>query len=219
MIYPRFGTSTETETFFDLYFYPDGSPKLDTSPRGRRDHAGKTREEAKAMYCPSAQMMLKMQGIGLHPDSRVTEAIVDDLVGMAAYLEHRHATGRGPFLFGRRPSSYDATLFGSLGVLLGSPFSHPIAQTARGLVALVRYVRHVQTTFFADGYESEMAPPFCQPFSDEPPAPKKKCANSPYEVGDIPDVPDHCCLRCKNQNGADHGPRCKRKLFVPPADE
>eukprot|EP00966_Prymnesium_polylepis_P081341 1884337-Prymnesium_polylepis.2 len=176
------------------------------------------------MYAGHVKRLLEIQGFGLHTPERATEAVVDDLIALAAHLGKRQSQGRH-YLFGRKPSSFDATLFSTLGVVLGAPFNHPIVQAARNLPALAKYVAHIQGVFFPSGWEKEAqgflahslsGPSMKSVKSEKPPV---KCTACSFVVtGGIKEAPNHCCLRCKNQNGADHGPRCQRIEFVPLAE-
>jgi len=76
-------------------------------------------------------------------------------------LEEIEATGKrildalgelceGPFFFGERPSSVDATAFAFVQSIVGAPFEGPLKEHARKHPKLRAYYEHVRSLYFKD---------------------------------------------------------------------
>jgi glutathione S-transferase len=83
------------------------------------------------------------QGISRHTAENVVAHGRADLDALSAIL------GDTPYLFGDAPSSYDATLFGSIANVLAFPPDGALAKHARTKENLVAFVERVKKTYWA----------------------------------------------------------------------
>lgn len=87
---------------------------------------------------------LSAQGIARHSSREVYELGVQDIVAFGSLL------GDGPFLFGERPTSFDASAFGVLGNLKDGPFASPVRDKIRSTRNIADYIDRIRQRYFAD---------------------------------------------------------------------
>jgi glutathione S-transferase len=87
---------------------------------------------------------LYVQGIGRHSSEEVYEIGLQDVASFAALL------GDGPYLFGDRPTSFDASAFGTIGNLKDGPFPGPVRDAIRSTRNVATYITKIRQQYFAD---------------------------------------------------------------------
>lgn len=87
---------------------------------------------------------LHAQGIGRHSSAEVYELGVQDVESFAELL------GAGPYLFGNRPTSFDASAFGVVGNLKDGPFPSPVRDAIRATKTVADYIDRIRHEYFAD---------------------------------------------------------------------
>jgi glutathione S-transferase len=83
------------------------------------------------------------QGLGRHTVENVHAHGKADVDALATVL------GDKPYLFGNTPTSYDATLFGTIANVLAHPPNSPIALHAKGKKNLVAFVERVKEAYWS----------------------------------------------------------------------
>ena len=83
------------------------------------------------------------QGLGRHTLAAIVAHANADVDALATLL------GDKPYLFGDAPTSYDATLYGTIANVLAHPKDGPIAKHARGKKNLVAFVARVEKAYWA----------------------------------------------------------------------
>jgi len=87
---------------------------------------------------------LNAQGIARHSSREVYELGIQDVLAFGELL------GDGPFLFGERPTSFDASAFGVIGNLKDGPFSGPVRDTIRRTKNIADYIDRIRQRYFSD---------------------------------------------------------------------
>lgn len=87
---------------------------------------------------------LQAQGIGRHSADEVYEIGVKDVESFAELL------GEDLYLFGDRPTSYDASAFGVIGNLKDGPFPSPVRDAICNTANVATYIDRVRQEYFAD---------------------------------------------------------------------
>ena len=83
------------------------------------------------------------QGISRHAMENVVAHGKADVDALSVIL------GDKPYLFGDAPSSYDASMFGSIANVMAFPAERPLAHHAKSKANLVAFVERVKTTYWA----------------------------------------------------------------------
>lgn len=87
---------------------------------------------------------LHARGMGRHPEEVIVAQGKADLDALSALL------GEQSFLFGDRPSSIDACVFGFLGVTIYVEGDNPLFRHAASLENLVRYAERMRARYFPE---------------------------------------------------------------------
>lgn len=87
---------------------------------------------------------LNAQGIARHKREEVYALGVRDVEAFGELL------GDGPFLFGQRPTSFDASAFGVIGNLKDGPFASPVRDRIQGTKNIADYIDRIRRENFAD---------------------------------------------------------------------
>lgn len=87
---------------------------------------------------------LAAQGIGRHTREEIHAMGLEDVDAFAELL------GDGPFLFGDKPTSFDASAFGVIGNLKDGPFPSPVRDRIRETANLAGYIDRIRRQYFAD---------------------------------------------------------------------
>jgi glutathione S-transferase len=87
---------------------------------------------------------LKAQGVARHSREEVYALGIQDVVAFGFLL------GDGPFLFGKHPTSFDASAFGVIGNLKDGPFDSPVRDEIRGTKNIADYIDRIRQRYFAD---------------------------------------------------------------------
>ncbi|WP_331374798.1 glutathione S-transferase family protein [Sinorhizobium chiapasense] len=88
--------------------------------------------------------LLWQQGILRHTDNDIIESGVLDWRAVLAVMSE------GPFFFGGRPTTVDATVFGTLATSVLTPIESPIRDFLRSKPACVAYVERMRSHFFPE---------------------------------------------------------------------
>ena len=111
-----------------LIIRSDNDPKRDMTPRGIVTAIGK----------------LEAQGIGRHSRDEIYTIGEEDVVAFGELLADGH------YLFGDRPTSFDASAFGVIGNLKDGPFESPVRDRIRNTPNIAGYIDRIRQTYFAD---------------------------------------------------------------------
>jgi glutathione S-transferase len=84
------------------------------------------------------------QGMGRLTAEEIFDLGREDLDALAAFL------GEKPYFLGAEPTSLDATAYGFLVNIVGTPIESPLKDHARGHANLVEYCRRIQTRCFPE---------------------------------------------------------------------
>ena len=87
---------------------------------------------------------LHAQGVGRHSRDEVYELGLEDVASFAELL------GTGPYLFGDRPTSFDASAFGVIGNLKDGPFASPVRDKIRATKNIADYIDRIRAAYFSD---------------------------------------------------------------------
>jgi glutathione S-transferase len=87
---------------------------------------------------------LTAQGIGRHARQEVYAIGIKDVLAFSELL------GDGPFLFGERPTSFDACAFGVIGNIKDGPFAGPVRDTANSTANIAEYIDRIRHQYFSD---------------------------------------------------------------------
>jgi len=87
---------------------------------------------------------MSAQGIGRHEPDEVYR------IGLRDVESFEELLGTDGFLFGERPSSYDASAFGVVGNLKDGPFASPVRDATRKSTKISGYIDRIRSTYFAD---------------------------------------------------------------------
>lgn len=88
---------------------------------------------------------LHAQGVGRHSREQIFERGYEDLDAIAGLLSDK------PFLLGKQPTSYDATVYSFLAVLLWTPIDSPLQQYAQQTHPQFEdYCQRMKARFYAD---------------------------------------------------------------------
>jgi glutathione S-transferase len=87
---------------------------------------------------------LQGQGIGRHEPDEIYA------LGLADVQAFGELLGDGPFLFGDRPTSFDASAFGVIGNLKDGPFDSPVRDRIRATENIVGYIDRIRERYFSD---------------------------------------------------------------------
>lgn len=80
---------------------------------------------------------VKGHGLGLHPEPRVCALAAEDLAALAAVL------GDGPYLFGERPSSFDASLYAFTSSALRIAHPNGVTDAIKQHANLLAYIERM----------------------------------------------------------------------------
>ena len=86
----------------------------------------------------------KAQGIGRHSRDEIYAIGIKDVQAYAELL------GEKPYLFGNKPTSYDASAFGVIGNIKDGPFGSPVQDEIRNSSRLANYIDAIRSKWFAD---------------------------------------------------------------------
>ena len=101
-------------------------------------------EEQLEMVRKMALDRLHAQGIGRHSSREVYELGIQDVESFTELL------GEGSFLFGDRPTSFDASAFGVIGNLKDGPFASPVRDSIRNATTVADYIDRIRQQYFSD---------------------------------------------------------------------
>jgi glutathione S-transferase len=87
---------------------------------------------------------LHAQGIARHERDEIYSLGIGDVAAFSELL------GEGPFLFGDRPTSFDASAFGVIGNLKDGPFDSPVRDRIRTTKNIADYIDRIRTQYFSD---------------------------------------------------------------------
>lgn len=87
---------------------------------------------------------LHAQGIARHERDDVYA------LGLADVQAFGELLGEGPFLFGDRPTSFDASAFGVIGNLKDGPFDSPVRDRIRATANIAAYIDRLRDRYFSD---------------------------------------------------------------------
>jgi glutathione S-transferase len=87
---------------------------------------------------------LQGQGIGRHEPDEIYA------LGLADVQAFGELLGDGPFLFGDRPTSFDASAFGVIGNLKDGPFDSPVRDRIRATENITGYIDRIRERYFSD---------------------------------------------------------------------
>ncbi len=88
---------------------------------------------------------LHAQGMGRHSTAEVYAFCTKDIIVLNEYLSMAK-----PFLFGERPSSFDAVVYGTVGSLLYTPWDYPLKTVTAQFDAFENYYQHMTKSYFPD---------------------------------------------------------------------
>jgi Glutathione S-transferase, C-terminal domain len=100
-----------------------------------------------AIYRVKIKPQIKGHGIGRLTHEEMFDLGKEDIDSLADFL------GSKPYFFGDKPSSLDASAYGTYGVLvntLGYPFGSPLKDYALTKQNLLEYCRRMQIEFFPE---------------------------------------------------------------------
>jgi hypothetical protein len=87
---------------------------------------------------------LQGQGIGRHEPDEIYA------LGLADVQAFGELLGDGPFLFGDRPTSFDASAFGVIGNLKDGLFDSPVRDRIRATENITGYIDRIRERYFSD---------------------------------------------------------------------
>jgi len=87
---------------------------------------------------------LHAQGIARHERDEIYALGIADVAAFGELL------GDGPFLFGDRPTSFDAGAFGVIGNLKDGPFDSPVRDRIRATNNIADYIDRIREQYFSD---------------------------------------------------------------------
>lgn len=87
---------------------------------------------------------LEAQGIGRHSRDEIHAMGIQDVMAFGELL------GDGPYLFGDRPTSFDASAFGVIGNLKDGPFPSPVRDRIRNTPNVADYIDRIRQQYFSD---------------------------------------------------------------------
>lgn len=87
---------------------------------------------------------LNAQGVARHQPAEVYAIGNKDIASFSALL------GDNDYLFGRTPTSYDASAFGVIGNLKDGPFQSPVIDTIRSTANVAAYIDRIRSRYYAD---------------------------------------------------------------------
>jgi glutathione S-transferase len=87
---------------------------------------------------------LHAQGVARHSRDEVHELGIQDVQAFGELL------GKGPYLFGDRPTSFDASAFGVIGNIKDGPFASPVRDAVRKIRNIADYIDRIRQHYFAD---------------------------------------------------------------------
>ncbi|MEQ1545260.1 glutathione S-transferase family protein [Methyloglobulus sp.] len=102
------------------------------------------RDLAATIYRVKIKSQIKGHGIGRLTYEEIFELGKEDIDSLAKFL------GNKPYFMGKQPSTLDASAYGVLVNILGSPFKSPLKTHALTKQNLIDYCERVQTGYFPE---------------------------------------------------------------------
>ncbi len=90
----------------------------------------------------SIQKQLQGHGMGKHSSAEIYAIGIVDLIALSDFLADK------PFFFGNEPTSLDASAYGMLANILGTPFDSPIKDRAQQLNNIVAYCARIRDRYY-----------------------------------------------------------------------
>ena len=97
-----------------------------------------------SMARKQAAKQLYQQGVGRHSDAEIDRMAVADLTALSVFL------GDKPYFLGREPTRLDAVAYGSLSVILLTPYDWPFKDELAALSNLESFCLRMKERYYGD---------------------------------------------------------------------